>query len=138
MTTRVELFGARIPVIGWIAHHHWLVVRAGDRVDRWEVWQSANAGGESFGHLHHGLFPPEAGVGWGPGWLVETWIGDEAEALAVYIDRMPLEYPWRGRYRYWPGPNSNTFVQWVLGPRRALGWQAIGRAYGARTADESP
>jgi len=41
-------------------------------------------------------------------------------------------YPFCGRYLAWPGPNSNTFVAWVL--RRAdirhrLGWMALGRLY---------
>ena len=41
----------------------------------------------------------------------------------------PGSYPHGSRYRYWPGPNSNSFVAWVL--RRAdiqyaLHWKGIG------------
>ena len=36
------------------------------------------------------------------------------------------------RYRYWPGPNSNSYVAWVLeraGIEYALGWRGIGRRW---------
>ena len=42
------------------------------------------------------------------------------------------DYPYCERYRYWPGPNSNTFVAWVLrqaGIDQRLGRRAIGRNY---------
>lgn len=129
---RVELRAARIPIIGFFAHHHWFVVDRGGVRDRWEVWQSARAGGTAWGHLHRNLKRPDAGVGFGPSWLVQMWEGGAAVALARRIEDSPQTYPWRGRYLPWPGPNSNTYVQWVLGTTLRLGPHAPGRNYARR------
>lgn len=42
--------------------------------------------------------------------------GDEAAALIPRIETAIAQYPWqqRGSYVVWPGPNSNTFVSWVV------------------------
>lgn len=128
----VELRAARIPVIGFFAHHHWFVLHSGGGGhDRWEVWQDAEAGGEYCrGHLHKNLQLPEAGVGAGPSWLVQRWEGEAALPLWGRIEQSPDIYPWCFSYRYWPGPNSNTFVQWVLGKEFQLGRCGVGRRYG--------
>ena len=126
---QVELRAARIPVIGAIAHHHWLVVARNGQQDRWEVWQRPNAGGESWGYLHRNLHPPDSGVGNGPSWLVHAWQGEAAQDLAQRLECCADDYPWCGRYRYWPGPNSNTFVQWVVGERWVLPIKAFGKRY---------
>ena len=128
----VELRAARIPLIGTIAHHHWLVVECDGRRERWEVWQRRNAGGESWGHLHRNLLPADSGVGNGPSWQIRAWEGAAAQDLAGRLERCVDEYPWCQRYRYWPGPNSNTFAQWVLGERFALPIRALGKRYAYR------
>ena len=125
----VELRAARIPLIGAVAHHHWFVVRAGDRVERWEVWQRPDAGGESWGHLHRDLLAPEQGVGNGGSWRVALFQGETAIGLVARLADAPTAYPWRDIYRYWPDPNSNTFAQWVLGDRHLLSWRGFGRRY---------
>lgn len=127
----VELRAARIPIIGFFAHHHWFVVVRSGRRDRWEVWQHANVGGDfSVGYLHKNLLPPDAGVGNGPSWVIQCWRGEVTRTLASRIESSPDTYPWCFKYRYWPGPNSNTFVQWVLGEEFQLGRCAVGRGYG--------
>ena len=125
----VELRAARIPLIGALAHHHWFVVRAEGRVDRWEAWQRPDAGGESWGHLHRDLLAPEQGVGNGGSWRVTMFQGGAAIDLAARLADAPKSYPWRDIYSYWPGPNSNTFAQWVLGNRYFLSWRGFGRRY---------
>jgi hypothetical protein len=42
--------------------------------------------------------------------------GDEAERLIPQFEAAIAAYPFaeRGGYRIWPGPNSNSFVAWVL------------------------
>jgi hypothetical protein len=126
---RVELRAARLPWIGWLAWHYWFVIRRVDREDRWEVWQRAGAGGVSWGHLHCNLLPAERGVGGGASWLVQQWEHDAASALAARIESSPKAYPYKHHYRYWPGPNSNTYAQWVLGGDMALAWRGHGRGY---------
>ena len=133
----VELWYAPLPrPLSRFAWHHWFVVRDGDSVARWEVWQTQNAGGESVGHVHKNLMAAERGVGGGNAVHVFTWHGAEAENIARVLERTWSHYPDRFRYLSFPGPNSNTFVAWVL--RRAgltadaallLKWQAIGRGW---------
>jgi hypothetical protein len=125
----VELRAARIPLIGAFAWHHWFVVERLGGKDRWEVWQRTAAGGESWGYLHRNLLPPERGVGNGPSWTVRRWTGPSAAALAERIEDSPASYPFPRRYWFWPGPNSNTYVQWILRSEHRLTWQAWGRRY---------
>ena len=49
--------------------------------------------------------------------------------LAETIESSPGRYPFTETYRYWPGPNSNTFAQWIVGERMDLGRRAIGKNY---------
>ena len=39
--------------------------------------------------------------------------GDGVDDVIVRLDRAARAYPWAGRYRIWPGPNSNTFTAWL-------------------------
>lgn len=128
----IELRAAKIPVVGAIAVHYWFAVWQGDRGDRWEVWQTRGAGGTHWGHLHCNLMAPASGVGNGPSWVERVWTGPEADRLVAAIASSPDRYPHCDRYRYWPGPNSNTYAQWVLdraGTGHHLGWRARGRSY---------
>jgi hypothetical protein len=138
IATVVELWAARIPGLGRFADHHWFVVRRPTAVDRWEVWQSKNAGRESWGHLHRNLKEPTCGVGNGPGRMLMQWLGEDACALAERIESSPRDYPWCSRYWVWPGPNSNTFVQWVLEDTFTLSWRGFGGRYCRRRAKRSP
>lgn len=132
----VELWYAPLPKpLTAIAWHHYFVVRRGTTnttktTDRYEVWQTKNAGGESAGHVHKNLMGAERGVGGGAAVRVREWTGAEAERLARVLDAAFANYPHRERYLVFPGPNSNTFVGWVLseaGVRHRLDWRGIGR-----------
>ena len=128
---KVELRYAPLPWIGAIAWHYWFVVFDEKGCHRWEVWQTKNAGGTCVGHVHCDLKTPEDGVGGGPSRLAIMWDGDEARRIGEVLDRVET-YPDCHRYRYWPGPNSNTFAAWVLreaGIEHALDWRGIGRSY---------
>jgi hypothetical protein len=128
----VELRAAKIPVIGWLAVHYWYVIRETQCTHRWEVWQRRDLKPESWGHLHKNLLPPQTGVGNGPSWLERQWDDSEAIALAAVITSSPTVYPYTHRYRYWPGPNSNTYVQWVLQQAKVdhvLSWQGLGKGF---------
>lgn len=132
---KVELRYASVPFIGAIAVHYWFVVYddAG-ACHRWEVWQTKNAGGTSYGHVHCDLKAPEANVGGGPTRLAVVWQGGEAQRIAAALATAP-DYPHRNRYLPWPGPNSNSFVAWVLeraGIDYALHWRGIGRKWKQR------
>ena len=96
---------------GIFAHHHWIVVkdRGGLRYSRYDKvgWGS-----------------PVRTDGWAPDgrWFgnapepVLVVTGEAAERLIPKVRKAVAEYPYRswGDYSAWPGPNSNTFVAWVV------------------------
>ena len=81
------------------------------------------------GHLHKNLLAPCAGVGNGPSRAIRQWQDDDATEIIKTIESSPTAYPYTEKYGYWPGPNSNTFVQWVLRDRMRLGIRAVGKLY---------
>lgn len=129
---RVQLRFATLPrPLSGIAVHGWFVLFEGGRVERWEVWQDPDRGGTSWGHLHRDLMHPDRPVGGGPVFVDHEWSGAEAAALAAVL-RQPEHYPFQRRYRAWPGPNSNTYVEWALreaGLEHTLDPRAIGRDF---------
>jgi hypothetical protein len=129
---KVQLRHAPLPFIGAIAVHCWFVVFDDRGCHRWEVWQTKNVGGFCIGHVHRDLKDPDAGVGGGPSRIVAEWTGEQALAISRIL-RNAEAYPYCQRYRLWPGPNSNTFVAWVLreaGIEQRLDRRAIGRSFG--------
>jgi Protein of unknown function (DUF3750) len=128
---RVELRFAPLPWIGALAWHYWFVVSDDTGRHRWEVWQTKNAGGWCIGHVHRDLKRPEDGVGGGPSRLAREWDGENAARILAVLKTVQ-DYPYCQKYRYWPGPNSNTFVAWVLrqaGIEHALDPRGLGRNY---------
>ena len=134
--TIVELRAAKIP--GWsgfFADHHWLLILHGvdgrnyETCDRWEVWQHAEQNDSCWGHLHKNLLAPCAGVGNGPSRVIRQWQGDDATEIIETIESSPTHYPYTEKYGYWPGPNSNTFAQWVVRDKMRLGIRAVGKLY---------
>ena len=110
----VELRKAKIPIAGAIADHYWFVLHFENKSrERWEVWHKKNAGPKCWGHVHFNLKPYDAGVGNGPSRVETKWHGEKAKLIANIL-RDPDSYPWRNRYLPWPGPNSNTYVNWVF------------------------
>lgn len=131
-TLTVELWTAPLPIVGLIAEHFFFLVGEGARKDRWEVWQASQQCPTSWGFLHLNLLPPTAAVGGRPARRIHAWQGDIAATLAARIRFSPASYPWLSSYRCLPGPNSNTYVQWILGSTYALPWRGIGRGYAGR------
>lgn len=129
MDCRVELRFAPLPYIGALAVHYWFVVEDETGRHRWEVWQTKNAGGWCRGHVHRDLKRPDDGVGGGPSRVEKEWTGDEARRIARVLAHVD-DYPWCERYRYWPGPNSNTFAAWVL-RQAGIAWKLNRKAIGA-------
>ena len=135
MAVTIQLRAAKIPFIGLIALHYWYVVIKGHQQDRWEIWQKPSLVRDSWGHLHKNLMPVNSGVGNGVSWLETSWTGHLAEQLATLIENSPATYPYTHFYRYFPGPNSNTYVQWILarvGCNYRLSFRGIGKHYWKR------
>ena len=138
----VQLLSSSLPLpIGKLALHTWLVtIRANGEIHRWEVWAQSDCCETSWGHLHCDLFPPYQGIGRLPSILPQagSWSSrieaveksNIAGQMITFLEQSVDCYPYQKQYRYLPGPNSNTFVSWVLKnfpesclnmPRRALG-----------------
>ena len=75
------------------------------------------------------LLQPFQGVGNGPSRLIQKWINDDAFSLVEKIESSPNDYPFLDNYKYWPGPNSNTYAQWVVKDKIKLGIRAIGKSF---------
>jgi Protein of unknown function (DUF3750) len=133
-TSVVQLRYATLPhFLRAIAVHSWFAVfdAVSGRWQRWEVWQAKDAGGTSLGHIHCDLRHPDCGVGGGPYRLAAEWHGSAARRICAVLANAQ-QYPHRDRYRAWPGPNSNTFVAWVLHEAGLHHWcdpRAIGKDY---------
>ena len=133
-TCVVQLRYATLPhFLGAIAVHYWFAVfdAASRQWHRWEVWQAKDAGGKSIGHVHCDLRHPNCGVGGGAYRLVAEWDGSAARAICAVLAKAE-DYPHWDRYRAWPGPNSNTFVAWVVreaGLHYSFDPRAIGKDY---------
>jgi len=123
------------------AIHPWIVTNSKGKLNRWEVWQLKNCCETSWGHVHLNLFKPFIGVNvfpffrnprWGTS-LVGRAEGDVAKRVINFLDKEAKNYKFKGRYWFFPGPNSNTFVNWVLCkfPELGvnLGWRAFGKNY---------
>ena len=133
---KVELRAAKLPGLpGIIADHYWfLVLRdacgSNDQTfDRWEIWQRSHQSDNCWGYLHRNLLAPCQGVGNGPSRFIQDWLGDDALHLASKIESSPYTYPFIQKYRYWPGPNSNTFAQWIVKDQLVLDVRAIGKSF---------
>lgn len=59
--------------------------------------------------------------------------GAKADELISRIDSAARTYPWSDTYKAFPGPNSNTFIAWILEKVPELGvelpFSAIGSGY---------
>lgn len=126
----VQLRCAKIPQAKAIADHCWFAeFDPGGR--RWHRWEVMHFSAGRWGHVQRDLMTADSGVGAGPSWVLHEFRGPRAERLRDVLHD-PQRYPFRDRYRYWPGPNSNTYVAWVLREadvEASLSGTAYGRGY---------
>lgn len=130
------------------ATHPWFVVNRKGTVSRYGVsWRAVkneeSSRGTYRGHLHLDSRSPEEGIGIFPfveryvwhGRILNSIEGDDgslAQRMADFIEQSFTTYPYAERYSLF-GPNSNTYVAWVLdrfpesGMR--LPWNALGKNF---------
>ncbi|MGE0846992.1 MAG: DUF3750 domain-containing protein [Flavobacteriaceae bacterium] len=96
---------------GIVAVHSWIVLKpSGDRpYERYEVvgWGSP---------VRRDARPPDGRWYSNEPQLLGMVAGAAAGPLVARVKRVIAAYPYsaQGSYRIWPGPNSNSFVAWVL------------------------
>jgi len=105
VTTVALLTGALGHPIDKIARHPWFAVRrAGER--DWKIYEVGGGGSEAdpFRKHPHYLDPI----------LHAIWRGEEADRAAECLAREAGPWKSRLKYRFYPGPNSNTFGDAML------------------------
>ena len=130
----VQVYAARaVRWRGWFAVHSWVAIKE-KSADSYETMQVVGW------RLFHGHSPVviERGVpdrkwfGATPDLLVDIR-GEKAEAAIPKLRQDARDYPYPNSYTIWPGPNSNTFVSFLLRAAPELGIDlppnAIGRDY---------
>ena len=111
----VQVYGARtVRWRGAFGIHSWIAAkRTGDpeyttyQVIGWRAYRGLSAV-----DVRHGAVPDGHWFGQHPELLAERR-GAGVDELIDSIEAAVKSYPWPGRYRVWPGPNSNTFVAHV-------------------------
>ncbi|MFT5464096.1 MAG: hypothetical protein ACI8QS_002989 [Planctomycetota bacterium] len=132
----VQLVQRRSLVAPWIAVHP--LFRTYDHsADRWDEWDVYAFWGLAYREEVHTIRAPSAdGLSveetawitrrWGTidktenltfifkdGLVTGEWHGEDARTILEVLSR-PEDYPHIETYNYWPGPNSKTYVAWVL------------------------
>ena len=128
--------------------HSWFVVNKKGEISRWEVGFGGHQSEIGWEHLDINNWPPFTGTPMffgfpgkhQPLWKgkLRTYVegGDEsslAYRMAEFISNSKATYSYRKEYHATAGPNSNTYVQWVLDAfpefKAKLPFSAIGRSF---------
>lgn len=140
---QVFLFASPVPFPFFFAVHSWFVIKLHGEVHRWEFGRFRNSPRPGGIGIQHDFLPPLAGMNMFPwstrprypsnlvGHITST-TSSTATELARFIHCSSMEYPLKRNYSY-TGPNSNTYVAWVLRQFPASGlkmpWNAFGKSY---------
>jgi len=126
----VRLYYTPLHVIGFMAVHPHFITYSQGNWHRWEVWHTKNLqGGDK--HVYLDLFELNRNVGQGSKIAME-WHGQDAYDILRILYYHVIDYPYWDEYWFWPGPNSNTFITWVLDQAKVEfdpPWQAWGSSY---------
>jgi hypothetical protein len=129
---------ANIPLSLWT--HPWFVINKKGKISRYEVRYKKN---KELGHIHKDNLPPFDGVevfsfASYPRWnanLIDKIEGEEnspAQKMCEFIENSINNYKDKNIYFLF-GPNSNTYVQWILNNNPEfngkLKWNALGNNY---------
>lgn len=125
------------------ATHVWIVTMHNGNMNRWEILHKQMPAQLRVGYLHKNFRPALEGL---PKFYFtnpDSWPAKECGRLIGkkgslayqvfdFIEKQGHTYPFCHKYTLLPGPNSNSFVQYIVDqfnlPIR-LPWSAIGRFY---------
>lgn len=138
---QVFLFKSRASFPFVFAIHPWFVVNKKGEISRWEFAFFDNyKDKQHWGHLYKDLFPPFQGIEFipfsnklfGMGKLIGRVEGEKATKIINFIENSHLNYKYLNEYKF-KGPNSNTYIQWVLNnfpeSKLSLPLNAFGKNY---------
>lgn len=122
-TTVALLTGGLPPPMNDIARHPWFAVRRKGETD-WKVYEVPVLGNERDPFTRHRPYVDPI--------VHKVWRGDEGERAATCLEREAEAWIERLKYRFYPGPNSNTFGAMMLRACKlaaSLPATAIGKDY---------
>ena len=140
---QVFLFSAPLPFPIGFARHAWFVINQQSKITRWEFGHFFDSPLPGRIGIHKDYISPSVGMrkypwkkGIGTESCLHHFVEGNAQSLAFdlcsFIDTNSPNYPLQKVYVL-TGPNSNTYVQWVLDHFNELNWSlpvnAIGKNY---------
>lgn len=105
--------------------HPWVVTVSFDTTNRWEVIHRLRDNKERFGYVYKNYYScPTQGLRTFPGStkfreskLIGSITGNEnslAYRMVEFIQTYSPDYIYKDNYHFYPGPNSNTYINWIL------------------------
>ena len=127
----IQVYGARaFRWRGAFAVHTWISAKR-PGADSYRVYEVVGWHGDN--SVKSGEAPPDRRWYGAEPELYLDLRGPKAEGLIDRIEAAVKSYPYEGRYRTWPGPNSNTFTAFVARKVPELGLElpptAVGKDY---------
>jgi hypothetical protein len=121
---------------GWFAVHTWIAIKSQDAAEYtvYEVVGWRVSSGLPALREYKTTTPDTYWYGAKPEKVLSI-IGAKANKLIPRIADAVARYPWANEYTLFPGPNSNTFPQWVGLQVPELGLELPFRALGSGYAD---
>jgi hypothetical protein len=130
----VQIYGANVwGVRGRFAIHTWIATRAENettftihQIIGWKLRRAGTALDVTRGDPNRDWYRS-------PPILLHEVSGDEALSLVTEVRQAINTYPYADTYTMWPGPNSNSFTEWVALEVPALAlvlpFKAIGKSW---------
>jgi hypothetical protein len=125
--------------------HCWFVISEKGKISRYELLHFINLKDKKrIGHLYINFSSPDRGLEIFPLFYKYFWKArmissiegnnkSMAKKMASFIKKAGKTYPYCYKYDLVFGPNSNTFVQWIINKfpetKFKLSWRAIGKNY---------
>ena len=113
-------------------------------IHRWEIIHRLYDKKDHFGYVYKDYYlDPHQGLRTFPGSkkfrkskLLGGITGNQnslAYSMVEFIENNSRNYPYRDVYHFYPGPNSNTYIQWILDAfpeaNIKLPWNCFGKKY---------
>lgn len=135
---QVFLFNSRANFPFIFAIHPWFVLNKQGEISRWEVAMSDSyPQAQNWGHIYKNLYPffqgsetfPFVDKLFNESRLLGMVEGENAHKMIDFIQNSSSIYTHRDIYNLL-GPNSNTYVQWVIDNFPECKWKLPDNAYG--------
>ncbi len=122
--------------------HPWIVAVNNGVITRWEIVHRKYKGKERFGYVYKNFYSnPTQGLKKSI-YEIDNWnvkiigsVSGNKESLSkriIDLVESPSAYPYKDKYKFF-GPNSNTYVSWILQQfpesNIKLPWNAFGKNY---------